>query len=309
MKKHILVRAAVGALMTMSSLSFAETASVAKTTNGAETVIPQQTFNPQLNAMLPQDIRDAGVMTAVVNGSFPPYTIVEDSNNIKGAAVDFDKAISELLGIKIEHKSVSGLSAILMGIKAGRYTYDSGPVGDFPNRQESVDFVDYVQEYVVFAVKAGNPAQINGLEDTCGKRISVMAGGSAKRVIKTQSQKCVEQGQPEVKVLSYTDQPTSILAVKSERADAFFSSQAPLSYFVSISNGELELTATGKANGFGDLYQGAVVAKGSPLVPVIKASYEELHRNGTYDAILQKWGLEGNRLEQPGVNLATSKTQ
>lgn len=297
MKKTIFYTTALSALL---SCSFA---------SQAETVIPTQTYNPELHAMLPEDIKADGVMVATVNGSFPPYTIVEDSKTIKGAAVDFDNAIAELLGIKIEHKSVSGLSAILMGIKSGRYTYDSGPVGDFASREESVDFVDYVQEYVVFAVKAGNPEKIDGLETTCGKRISVMAGGSAERVIRGQSKKCTDEGKAEISVLSYTDQPTSILAVKSDRADAFFSSQAPLSYFVKVSNGELELTGTGKSNGFGDLYQGAVVPKGSPLAQVIKACYEELHANGTYDAILEKWNLTGNRLAAPGINLATTKTQ
>lgn len=271
--------------------------------------IPTQAYNAELHEMLPQDIKDAGVMTAVMNGSFPPYTIVNDSNHITGAAIDFDKALSELLGIKIEHKSVNGLSSILMGIKSGRYTYDSGPVGDFASREESVDFVDYVQEFVVFAVKAGNPENIDGLDTTCGKRISVMAGGSAERVIRGQSAKCEEAGKPAVKVMSFADQPTSILAVKSNRADAFFSSRAPLSYFVKVSEGALELTGTGQANGFGDLYQGAVVPKGSPLAQVIKSGYEELHKNGTYDAILEKWGLTGNRLDQPGINLATTKTQ
>ncbi len=295
MKKQNLLASAVLSLLVASPFA------------SAEQTIATQTMNPKLHAMLPADIQQAGKMTAVVNGSFPPYTIVEDSSNIKGAAVDFDKAIGELLGITIEHKSVSGLSSILMGIKSGRYSYDSGPVGDFASREESVDFVDYVQEYVVFAVKAGNPQGIEGLSTTCGKRISVMAGGSAERVIRTQSKTCTDQGKPAIKVLSYSDQPTSILAVKSNRADAFFSSQAPLSYFVKVSNGALELTGTGQSNGFGDLYQGAVVPKGSKLGEVIKASFEELHKNGTYDAILEKWDLTGNRLAAPGINLATTK--
>lgn len=272
----------------------------------AETQIPKQTFNQQLHDMLPAAIQSQGSMISVSNGSFPPYTIVVDDQHIKGASIDFDNAISQLLGIKITHKTVSGLSSILMGIKAGRYQYNLGPVGDFANREKSVDFVDYVQEHVVFAVKDGNPSGINGLADTCGKRISVMAGGSAERVIKHQSQLCQDAGDAAVKVLSFNDQPTSILAVKSNRADAFFSSQAPLSYFVSISHGQLELAGTEHSNGFGALYQGAVVPKNSKLGPVFKAAYEELHQNGTYDAIMEKWNITGNKLSEPAINLATA---
>ena len=62
-----------------------------------------------------------------------------------------------------------------------------------------------------------------------------MAGGSAERVIKDQAEKCKADGKEAITVQSYTDQPSSILAVRSKRADAFFSSQAPLTYFVSAS--------------------------------------------------------------------------
>jgi polar amino acid transport system substrate-binding protein len=105
-------------------------------------------------------------------------------------------------------------------------------------------------------------------------------------------------------VQSYPDQPTSILAVRSKRADAFFSSQAPLTYFVQQSNGELELAAVGKSNGFNDLFQGAVVPKGSELGGVLKDAIKVLVDNGTYAAIMKKWGLENNKIEAPGINLS-----
>ena len=86
-------------------------------------------------------------------------------------------------------------------------------------------------------------------------------------MIKAQAEKCAADGKPALEVQSYTDQPTSILSVRSKRADAFFSSQAPLTYFVQQSNGELELAGVGKSNGFDDLFQGAVVPKGFTAQP------------------------------------------
>ena len=196
------------------------------------------------------------------------------------------------------------MSALLSGIKSGRYQFAIGPVGDFKSRQEANDFVDWVQEYVVFAVHKGNPKSINSLEDACGARIAVQAGGSAEKVIKAQAEKCAADGKPTLAVQSYTDQPTSILAVRSKRADAFFSSQAPLTYFVQQSNGELELAGVGKSNGFDDLYQGAVTPKGSPLSEVLLGAIKELMKNGTYAQIMKKWGLENNMISEPGINLA-----
>ncbi len=265
--------------------------------------IPTQEFNEELRAQLPEDIQESGTMVSVNTGSFPPYTIIQGDNEVSGATADFATALEEMLDVTIEHTTIDGLASVLQGMDGGRYDLDIGPIGDFPERQEQATFVDYVQEYVVFAVPAGNPAGIDDISTTCGTRIAVQAAGSAERTIKEQSAVCEENGEEPVEVQSYKDQPSSILAVQSGRADAFFSSQAPLTYFVAQSDGELELAGTGKANGFDDLFQGAVVPKDSPTADVLLAAFEEMQENGTYDAIMAKWGLDGNTLDEPGINL------
>lgn len=268
--------------------------------------IPAHTVDQALRAKLPQEIRDAGEMTSVNNGSFPPYEIVTGNRSMTGASAELQDALGELLGIRIRHETVSGLSAILAGIKSGRYQFAGGPIGDFPEREASNDFVDFVQEFVVLAVPAGNPRKFGSIADTCGSRIAVMAGGSAERVIKAQAEACASAGKPGLEVQSFTDQPTSILAVRSGRSDGFFSSMAPLTYFVQQARGQLELAGVGQANGFTNLYQGTVVPKGSALGAVILEGYATLFADGTYAAIMRRWGLERNMIQQPGLNLATT---
>lgn len=265
---------------------------------------PKQQLNQALHDKLPAKIKDSGQIVAVNTGSFPPYTIVgADKTKIDGATGDIATALGQMLGVKIQHQTIDGLASVLSGMQAKRYDLDLGPVGDFPERQQQATFVDWVKEYVVFAVQKGNPKKIDGLDSTCGTRIAVQAAGSAEKVIKQQSQKCVSQGKKAIDVQSYKDQPSSILSVQSNRADAFFSSQAPLTYFVKQSNGKLELAGQGKPNGFSDLFQGAVVPKGSPLADVLLQAFKTLHQDGTYDAIMRKWGLEKNLLETPGIDM------
>jgi polar amino acid transport system substrate-binding protein len=273
-----------------------------------DATIPKQTVNEQLRARLPENIRAEGKMISVNNGSFPPYEIVTGTE-MTGASDDLTEAIGQLLGVKIEHATVGGLPALLTGVNSGRYQFAFGPVGDFKSREEANDFVDWVQEFVVFAVQKGNPKAITSLDTACGNRIAVMAGGSAERVIQVQAEKCKADGKEPIVVQSYTDQPSSILAVRSKRAEAFFSSQAPLTYFVSQANGQLELTGVGQKNGFENLYQGAVVPKGSPLGPLLLDAIKVLMENGTYAAIMKKWGLENNMIKEPGINLGGTLPQ
>ncbi|MBB3962423.1 ABC transporter substrate-binding protein [Rhizobium metallidurans] len=267
-----------------------------------DAAVPKPALNAELNARLPDAIKASGKMISVNNGSFPPYEIVTGTE-MTGASADLTEALGAVLGVKIEHETVGGLPALLAGVNSGRYQFAFGPVGDYKDREASNDFVDWVQEFVVFATQKGNPKGITSLDTACGQRISVMAGGSAERVIKTQSDKCKADGKGPVEVQSYTDQPSSILAVRSKRADAFFSSQAPLTYFVSQANGQLELTGVGQKNGFEDIFQGAVVPKGSPLGPILIDAIKVLIADGSYAAIMKKWGLENNMIKEPGLNL------
>lgn len=290
MNKKSIIAAVFGTLLTQAA--FAQ-----------EATIPEQKLNEALHARLPEEFAKAGKMTAVNSGSFPPYEIVTGTV-MTGASADMSKALGEVLGVKISHATVSGLPAILSGISAGRYQFGFGPIGDFPTRQVSNDFVDWVKEFVVFAVHKGNPEGIVSLDTACGKRIAVMSGGSAEKVIKAQAEKCLAEGKETIQVQSFADQPTSILSVRSKRSDAFFSSQAPLTYFVQQSNGALELAGVGEKNGFDDLFQGAVVPKNSVLSEVLRDGLQVLIDNGTYGIIMKKWGLENNMISAAGVNLA-----
>lgn len=267
--------------------------------------LPKLSVNEQLRAKLPESIRASGKMVSVNSGSFPPYEIVNGASDVTGASAELTKAIGQILGVEITHATVGGLPALLSGINSGRFQYAEGPVGDFASREDANDFVDYVQEFVVFAVEKGNPKGITTLDSACGHRIAVMAGGSAEKVIKAQAEKCTKDGKPALQVQSFTDQPTSILSVRSKRSDAFFSSQAPLTYFVSQANGQLELAGVGQKNGFDDLFQGAVLPKNSPLSPILRDAIKQLVDNGTYAAVMKKWGLENNMIKEPGINLAT----
>jgi len=268
--------------------------------------VPQQQEDPQLAAMLPASIKSAGKIVSVNSGSFPPYEIVGTGGDTTGASADLLTALGQLWGVQEEEQTVDSLASELSGIASGRYQMAFGPVGDFKERETSNDFVDYVQEFVVFAVPKGNPKGIEGLDSTCGDKIAVQAGGSAEEVIEAQAKKCEQSGQPALTVMSFKDQPSSILAVQSGRADAFFSSRAPLTYFVQQSGGKLELAGTDQQNGFDTLYQGAVLPKNSPLTPLLEKSLQKLFDNGTYATIMKNWGLDKNMIDKPGVDMAVS---
>lgn len=76
--------------------------------------LPAVQMDQALHDRLPQEIRDAGYMISVNNGSFPPYEIVE-GNTMTGASADLTHALGDLLGVEIRHETVGGLPALLTG--------------------------------------------------------------------------------------------------------------------------------------------------------------------------------------------------
>lgn len=257
----------------------------------------------KLHEQLPADIRKSGELQSVMSGAFPPYTIpAKGKNDFVGASIDMRDALAKVLGVEITTTPVEGLSGVLSGMASGRYDFALGPVGDYEERRDQAVFVDWVQEYVAFLTPEGNPNDIQSIEDTCGLKVAVQAGGSAERVIKEQSTECEDKGEEAINVQSFPDQPSSVLAVRSGRADAFFSSQAPLTYFASQATGQLTVAAKGKPNDFDPIRQGAVFPKDSDLKPVVVDAFQVLFESGTYDEIMKKWGLEDQMIQAPTVN-------
>jgi polar amino acid transport system substrate-binding protein len=265
--------------------------------------VPVQQVNQDVRALVPQAIRDRGYMVAVNTGSYPPYEIIISPTEVEGAAADLAVAMGQIMGVEIRHQTIGGLAPMLAGLDAGRYDMSVGPIGDFPDRRAKIDFIDWVREYVAFAVQKGNPHNIQSLDDVCGLNIAVMAAGSAERVLKKKVGECEAAGKPTT-IQSFQDQNGAILAVRSKRADGFFSGQAPLTYFVSQAPSLLDLAATNLPNGFGDIYQGGIAPKDSDLGKAMLMSLDMLVENGTYEQIMKKWGLERNMVEKAGVNLA-----
>lgn len=266
-------------------------------------ILAEVETNQELHDQLPSDIKESGELESVMSGAFPPYTIpAEGTNDFVGASIDMRDALGKVLGIDISTTPVEGLSGVLNGLASDRYDFALGPVGDYEERRGKVNFLDWVQEYVAFLVPKGNPDGVKSIEDTCGLKVAVQAGGSAERVIKEQSTECEDNGDESINVQSFPDQPSSVLAVRSGRADAFFSSQAPLTYFATQETGDLSVAAKGKPNDFDPIRQGAVFPKDSKLQPVIVGAFQELLENGTYSTILDKWELSDQKLDKLTVN-------
>lgn len=310
-RRAAILSAAAAALVGLSSCSSstadpaaAEAVDSASSTASSTSEVPAVSMNQELHDALPEDIKVRGELTGAVV-SWAPHSYYEtDGVTGQGTTFDVAAAMSDLLGIEVTTQIVPAFSNIVTGLNSDRYDMGLGPVGDTAAMRESFDFVDWVQEWVVFAVQPGNPTGITSTENTCGKKIAVLAAGGAEKVIKEQDTACQAGGQEAINVQSYEDGNAAILAVRSGRADAYFASQANLQYFIAQSPDELELAGQGAPNGFGDMRQGTFFTKDqTQLRDVWLDAMNELQAQGVISAIMANNNVADNELDEFGINV------
>lgn len=270
------------------------------TTSSSPAALPAGA-DAKLNAMLPADVRSSGTITVALNAEYPPYEYVgSDGKTLQGIDPDLMAATGKLLGVQFKMVNIPW-SSVLPGVQSGRYPLAWSDATDLKSREKTMDILDYVRQGHNFLFKA-NGTHINTIADAAGKTIAVNQGSDAVGYVQSLSKQLVGQGKKAIIMKTFPTQDTAVLAVKSGRVDAMVASTEGNAWAASKSNGAL---MTGGPVSFTGV-SGIVFPKNSPLLQPIKAALEQLRANGTYDAIMMKWGLKENEVPQFTLNGGTS---
>lgn len=261
----------------------------------------------EIHDALPQKIQDAGEMTVVISGANPPWWVTDPgkAGEYTGAGAQLMERVGEIMGVDVKIAAVPDISGAFAAISSERYAFGFFPYADSvggPRERPGAEFVDVLQEVVPFLVTKGNPENVGSMDELCGVTVAALVNAATYKVAEAQKLKCEAKGET-LDVLGATSVPNGVLAVRSGRADAFFTGGASLFYAAKESKGELEVVGDEFGNGFDGAFMGALLPKGSPLTPALLDSFQILFDNGEYETIMKEWGLGREMIEKPGVNL------
>lgn len=263
------------------------------------TKIAAQSKDAASAALVPADIASSGELSYALDASYPPDEfLAPGSSTIVGMDADLGTAIAQTLGLKAKMQNVT-FDAIIPGLAAKKYDVGLSSFTDTKEREQTVDFVNYFNAGEAFYVKAGSKASFTDASSLCGHKVSVEAGTVEEDESKAASEDCTKAGKPAVTVLSFSDQNGANLAVSSGRADVGYADSPVVGYIVAQSNGAF--VQSGKV--FNEAPYGIAVAKGSELAKAIQSALKVLIANGTYDAIMKKWGTEDGAVTADGVTI------
>ncbi len=249
---------------------------------------------------LPADIKEKGKLVFATDPTDPPFQFFSADNDLIGAEIDLANAVGKVLGVKVEFVT-SGFSAIIPGVEAGRFDASVSAFADRVSRQKIVDFVDYFNSSRAFLFKKGTLPNVKTEIDLCGLKVGLPAGTTMATAIVGLSTNCTTAGKAAIAYSIYPDQATTVLAVRSGRAELTILSAHVSSWWQQNAGDELEIVLRPDQ---GNDVNGMVVRKGG-LVNVMQKAIQQLMNDGTFKAIFTKWNIEKLMRTPATINAGT----
>jgi polar amino acid transport system substrate-binding protein len=235
--------------------------------------------------------------------STPPIeSYKEGTKEAQGLDVDLCAALAKKIGDDVTCDFQNAVfETLLADLGGGKYDAVMSGVTDDKERQAKVDFVDYFSAGMSVIVRKGNPLKLKSLDDLCGKSLGAQKGTTEEAFANKQKAACAKAGKPALTVVTVAADAESLAQLKAGKlaADLEDFPAAALAAKTSGGGNDFELFGTPA-----DVAPyGIAVAKGNAdLRDALAAALKAVIVDGTYDKIVEKWGLKDGALKTAAVN-------
>jgi len=265
------------------------------------------TEDTALSAMVPQVIKDAGVLRVATDIPYPPFEMWLDEGSGQATGFDYDlgQALSAKLGLDFTFSDIV-FDTLIPALKAGKADFVLAAMVDNKERQQAVDFVDYATVGSVLLTLAGNPDGLTTFDALAGKTVAAQSGTIQAQMLQDLKKKLADEGQPALEVLTFPKDSDALLAVKSGKAVANFVQLPNAAYTVKTaadgSGYEIVVDPAAPSGYAPSIIGGPVLKTNTELRDVLQKALQALIDDGTYAKILAEYGLEGSALTSAQVN-------
>jgi len=281
------------ALSACGSNSLSDSGSSSTKTVGAASV------DAALAAKLPDKIKTAKKIVVGTDASYAPSEfLASDGKTVQGFDVDLFKAVGQKLGVQVEFQPAD-FSTIIPGVQGGKYDIGVSSFTINAEREKEATMVSYYSAGTQWATAKGNPKKV-APDAACGLTVAVQTGTvQQEEDLPARQKDCKSANKPAIKVLPFKGQDQATAAVATGKADAMLADSPVCAYAV--------LQSSGALMNVGDVYDSApygyVLPKsetdfGQAIADALKA----LKTDGTYDKVLEKWGVKSGAITDFAVN-------
>lgn len=251
-------------------------------------------------ALVPEKIKTAGHFVVGSDLTYAPNEYKDANGNAIGWEIDFLNAVAAKLGLTATYQAAT-FDTIIPGITGGKYDIGLSSFFDTAEREKVVDMVNYYTAGIQWAAKAGKTIDPN---NACGLTIAAQNGTTEiLDDLPAKTKACTDAGKPAIKVLGYDTQDDATNAVILGRADGLTADAPVTNYAIKQTGGKL--TQAGPE--YDKFLYGMPVAKSSgSLKDALQKAIVDIQKDGEYDAIMSKWGVESGKITDITINGAGS---
>ena len=234
------------------------------------------------------------VLVEVTDQAYPPFSFIDDSNEVVGFDIDIAKEVAKRLGVELEVETPAW-EIITAGKWQGRWDICICSMTPTAERAEVLDFVlEYYAQPATIVVNADDNRIASG-KDLTGMKVGAQAGTSYERYLQKDLTIEAPNAQPieypfgELTVVPYDSEVTAFqdLALGAgKRIDAIVSGYLTAKAQIDASGGKFKAVGT-------PIFQEPIwisVDKGDPEWEAkIKEIFAAMKADGTLKAISEKW--------------------
>lgn len=247
---------------------------------------------------LPDAIARSKVIKVAVNSIYPPMEFKDpESGELVGFDVDLGNAIARELGVKLDWQE-SAFEQLLPSLATGRVDMVLSGLSDVPGRRDTADFLDYLNSGAQFYILSARGNEIKQPVDLCGKPVGTSRSTSFPADTAAMSAKnCA--GKAPINVVGTEDTSSARMQLKQGRIVAGVQGSETLPYAMKLEPN----TYKPLGEPFATSPEGIAFAKSNTkLRDAVRAALDKLIANGTYAAIVAKWGLQSSAVHQVTMN-------
>jgi polar amino acid transport system substrate-binding protein len=243
---------------------------------------------------------------------YPPQEYYDESGNPIGSDIEIGQAIAARLGLTAQIEN-SVFDTIIAALTSGKCDIILSAQNINADRLTQVDMIPYFQAGQAFLVQKGNPANLQAQTDLCGKKVAVEAGTTMLDFLSGTSdfknggmpKICTDAGLQPVEATPFQKDSDAVSALQAGVTDAYFSDLPVVIGYAAAQPDQFEVAPVPQID---PALEGISVAKStegaahSVIYDAVKAALLASMADGSYQAVLAKYGVEQGAITPDVVN-------
>lgn len=260
--------------------------------------------NAAAAARLPAAVRERGsivIGNAAGGGGTPPLAfLAEDNTTPTGVEVDLARLLAEILGLRVE-QPVTSWENLFLKVDAGTFDAVLSNVTVTEERKAKYDFATYRKDDISVEAKKGATWRVRSGADIAGRTLAVGSGTNQEKILVDWNAANVKAGRPRATIRYYQNPADRYLALQSGQIDAYVGPSPNVRYHIDTAKQTVEI---GRFSGGGSRQGliGVLSKKGSGLAPAFAAAVDAAIADGSYRAVLDRWGVQADAVPRSLVN-------